>query len=81
MSMTTRTSSPGSRGAAVGFADARAAADRAETVQRTQAARTVLGNAIDATDCRELLNMLGLPDPERNTTARPAIPTPSYQVE
>jgi hypothetical protein len=47
----------------VGFADARAAADRAETVQRSQAARTVADNSVDANDCRELLLMLGLPDP------------------
>jgi hypothetical protein len=52
-----------SQGAAVGFADARAAADRAETVQRNQAARTVADNSVDANDCRELLLMLGLPDP------------------
>ncbi|MCC8247809.1 hypothetical protein [Saccharothrix luteola] len=51
-----------SQGAAVGFADARAAADRAETVQRHQAARTVADNSVDANDCRELLLMLGLPD-------------------
>ncbi|PSL56120.1 hypothetical protein B0I31_104411 [Saccharothrix carnea] len=52
-----------SQGAAVGFADARAAADRAETIQRNQAARTVLDNSVDANDCAELLSMLGLPDP------------------
>ncbi|ONI80319.1 hypothetical protein ALI22I_44000 [Saccharothrix sp. ALI-22-I] len=47
----------------MGFADARAAADRAENVQRSQAARTVADNSVDANDCRELLLMLGLPDP------------------
>ncbi|WP_367138478.1 hypothetical protein [Saccharothrix sp. HUAS TT1] len=48
----------------MGFADARAAADRAETIQRSMAARTVVDNSVDANDCRELLLMLGLPDPD-----------------
>lgn len=62
--MTQQQTRPGrTQGAAVGFADARAAADRAETVQRNQAARTVADNSVDANDCRELLLMLGLPDP------------------
>ncbi|MFI9009079.1 hypothetical protein ACIGNX_17820 [Actinosynnema sp. NPDC053489] len=50
----------GRTGTAVGFADARAAANRVEAVRRDQAARTVAGNAVDADDCRELLSMLGL---------------------
>ncbi|OKI15386.1 hypothetical protein A6A25_13780 [Saccharothrix sp. CB00851] len=50
----------------MGFADARAAADRAETIQRHQAARTVLDNSVDANDCAELLSMLGLAAPQED---------------
>jgi hypothetical protein len=48
-----------------GFAQARAAAAQAEIVQRTQAARTVAGQSLDAQDRRTLLSMLDLPDPEQ----------------
>lgn len=48
-----------------GFAQARAAAAQVESVQRTQAARTVAGKSLDAQDRRTLLSMLDLPDPEQ----------------
>lgn len=49
-----------------GFAQARAAAARAEVAQRVQAARTVAGNSLDAQDRRTLLSMLDLPDPAQD---------------
>jgi hypothetical protein len=42
------------------FRQARADANRAEIVQQAGAARTVVRQAVDAEDCRELLSMLGL---------------------
>ncbi|GLZ29323.1 hypothetical protein Lesp02_15130 [Lentzea sp. NBRC 105346] len=47
-----------------GFAEARAAADRAEAVTRSRAALTVAGHSRDSLDCHELLRMLGLAEPE-----------------
>ncbi|MFD1146698.1 hypothetical protein [Saccharothrix hoggarensis] len=71
--MTQQTRPGRTQGAAVGFADARAAADRAELVQRNLAARTVADNSVDAIDCAELLSMLGLPDPPPEHTAHHAV--------
>ncbi|MET9632783.1 hypothetical protein ABZX92_35545 [Lentzea sp. NPDC006480] len=48
------------RRAALDFADARIAAEQAEAVQQHAAARRVAERAHDASDCRELLLMLGL---------------------
>jgi hypothetical protein len=37
-----------------------AAADRSRAIQQARASVTVAGHALDVTDCRELLSMLGL---------------------
>ncbi|MEU4742589.1 hypothetical protein AB0G02_19295 [Actinosynnema sp. NPDC023658] len=74
----TQTRTGRTQGAAVGFADARAAADRAEIVQRHLAARTVADNSVDAADCHELLLMLGLPNPSVDDPSSHALDT-SYQ--
>jgi hypothetical protein len=46
--------------AAVDFAEARLFAERAEALNQRQAARRVAERSHDASDCRELLAMLGL---------------------
>lgn len=48
------------KGAAVGFAEARVAAEVAEGVAQHHAARRVAEHSHNADDCRELLSMLGL---------------------
>ncbi|MCP2272539.1 hypothetical protein [Actinokineospora diospyrosa] len=53
----------GPRGAA-GFADGRAAAEKAEAVQRVRAARTVAEHSLNAEDRGVLLSMLGIAGPE-----------------
>ncbi|KJK33826.1 hypothetical protein UK23_44665 [Lentzea aerocolonigenes] len=58
--MTSLDSSRPVRRAALDFAEARLAAEQAETVQQHAAARRVAERAHDAVDCRELLAMLGL---------------------
>ncbi|GLY47307.1 hypothetical protein [Lentzea sp. NBRC 102530] len=45
---------------AIGFAQARQAAERAEFHQQRQAARRVAERSRDAGDCLDLLSMLGL---------------------
>ncbi|SDF40568.1 hypothetical protein SAMN05216553_101475 [Lentzea fradiae] len=45
---------------ALGFAEARVAAEQAEAVQQRQAARRVAEHSRDAGDCLDLLSMLGL---------------------
>ncbi|MFD9701731.1 hypothetical protein [Lentzea sp. NPDC059081] len=47
-------------GAAVSFAEARVAAEKAEVLQQRQAARRVAEHARDPADCLDLLTMLGL---------------------
>ncbi|QFZ23015.1 hypothetical protein [Saccharothrix syringae] len=56
----------------VGFTEARAVADRAEAVQRRQAARTVADHSLDVGDCRELLSMLGLSGRQPDAAAQDA---------
>jgi hypothetical protein len=58
--MTSMRQSGNRRGAAVDFAEARFAAERAEAVQQRAAARRVAEHSHDIVDCRELLLMLGL---------------------
>ncbi|MFS8096929.1 hypothetical protein LFM09_07285 [Lentzea alba] len=48
------------KGAAIGFTEARVAAEAAEAVQQRQAARRVAEHSRDAGDCMDLLLMLGL---------------------
>ncbi len=61
--------SSNAKGAAVGFAEARTAAQAAEVVQQRQAARRVAEHSRDADDCLDLLLMLGLSEAAR--TGRP----------
>ncbi|WP_018683718.1 hypothetical protein [Actinokineospora enzanensis] len=42
------------------FTENRIAFELGQATQQAQAARTVAGHSLDATDCRELLSMLGL---------------------
>ncbi|RLK58994.1 hypothetical protein CLV68_3475 [Actinokineospora cianjurensis] len=71
--------------AAIGFADGRAAAEKAEAVQRVRAARTVAVHSLDAEDRGVLLSMLGIagqePAPGTPPAAASQPATPDQQVE
>ncbi|WP_143073370.1 hypothetical protein [Actinokineospora terrae] len=58
--------------AAIGFADGRAAAEKAEAVQRVRAARTVAVHSLDAEDRGVLLSMLGIAGQESAPCTPPA---------
>lgn len=64
------------RGATINFTETRAASDRADAARRHQAARTVAEHSLDASDCRELLSMLGLSGREPDA-APPRTPEPA----
>ncbi|WP_285612823.1 hypothetical protein [Actinokineospora globicatena] len=62
--------------AAIGFADGRAAAEKAEAVQRKRAARTVAVHSLDAEDRGVLLSMLGIAGQEPAPSAPQPVHSP-----
>jgi hypothetical protein len=60
MRMTSSTGEARTVGRDSEFVEARTAEREAALVQNRRAAHVVAGNAVDATDCRDLLLMLGL---------------------